>query len=428
MLIITYYWPPSGGVGVQRWLKFSKYLPSNNWAPVIYTPANPEFNIRDESLLDNISEKTLVLKQPIREPFQIYSKIFGRSGASTRQGIVSEGKSQSFLEKITIWIRGNLFLPDARRSWVKPSIKFLTNYLENNPVDIVVTTGPPHSIHLIGLGLKNNLGIKWIADFRDPWSQWDVLPRLRTSDYAMRVHRKLEKRVCSSCDLLITVSPRLEKMYAPLCKHVKTVTNGFDFDDNFLSPKSEKFRICHAGLLNETKNIKTFWEVLQALCAEEDGFKNDLEISLAGNISSSILDNLADSPLHDNVVDLGYLSHSDVHKLYRESFVLLLFLNQTPSAPFLLPSKLFEYLHARRFILALGPSESDANDILIELNYDELIDFENYESIKLRLMGYYLKYKSGSPAKLGVDIGKYSRESLTKKLAQTFDELINAKD
>ncbi len=426
VLIITYYWPPSGGVGVQRWLKFSKYLPSNNWTPIIYTPANPEVNIKDESLLNDTSKDILVLKQPIWEPFQIYNRIFGRSGASIRQGIVSESQSESFLERLTIWVRGNMFIPDARKYWVKPSVKFLTNYLKNNPVDVIVTTGPPHSIHWIGLNLKNDLGIKWVADFRDPWSQWDVLPRLRTSDYAMSVHRKLEKKVCANCDLLITVSPRLQKMYAPLCKEVRTVTNGFDFDDKLTTSKPEKFRICHAGLLNQTKNVKTFWKVLQDLCAQHEGFRQDLEITLAGNISNSILEGLANSSLRDNVVNLGYLSHSDIYKLYRESFVLLLFLNQTPSAPFLLPGKLFEYLQTRRLILTLGPRLSDTNDILVELQYDSSIDYDDFGKMKLRLMGYYSRYKDGAVIKTTTDIGKYSRQSLTKKLAQILIEVVKS--
>ncbi len=425
VLIITYYWPPSGGVGVQRWLKFSKYLPDYNWTPIIYTPANPDFNLRDKSLQAEVSKETIVLKQPIWEPFQAYNKIIGQKGASTRQGMVNEGKKDSLLEKITIWIRGNFFLPDARKFWVKPSIKFLTNYLKMNSVDVIVTTGPPHSLHLIGLGLQRKLGVKWIADFRDPWSQWDVLPRLMTSSYAMKIHQRLENKILNSCDLLITVSPRLGKIYTAQCKRVIVITNGFDFKEKTSFEIPEKFRVSHAGLFNETKNIKTFWKVLEDLCVHDEKFKKDLEITLAGNISVSILDTLSNSLLGDNLVNLGYLSHPEVFKLYKNSYVLLLFLNQTSSAPILLPGKLFEYIQANRFILGLGPTDSDVNDILVDLEMESLIDYENYGDMKKRILDYYSSFKKGILPRPVEGIDKYSRESLTQELSRVLDKVVN---
>ena len=155
LLIITYYWPPYAGGGVQRWLKFAKYLPEYNWTPIIYTPENPSYSLQDQSLLEDVSEKLEVIKRPIWEPYDL-ANIFKNKNSKESLNTGQTNKS-SKSKKVLNWIRGNFFIPDPRKFWVKPSIAFLGKYLEANPVDAVITTGPPHSMHLIGLGLKNCL-------------------------------------------------------------------------------------------------------------------------------------------------------------------------------------------------------------------------------------------------------------------------------
>ena len=171
VLIITYYWPPSGGAGVQRWLKFAKYLSDFGWEPIIYTVENGEYPVLDYDLLDEVPKGITVLKTPIWEPYSIYKKFTGRKKEDKiNSGFLSEKKNPKLLEKLSIWIRGNLFIPDARKFWIKPSVNFLTNYLIDNPVDIVVSSGPPHSSHIIALKLKEKNKLPWLADFRDPWT------------------------------------------------------------------------------------------------------------------------------------------------------------------------------------------------------------------------------------------------------------------
>jgi hypothetical protein len=180
VLIITYYWPPSGGSGVQRWLKFVKYLVKAGWEPIVFTPENPSFTIQDKSLQKDVPASVEVIKFPIWEPYQLFFKVsalFGNKNVQQTDFISTEKKT--FFKSISAWIRGNFFIPDARVLWVKPSVEYLTDFIARNKIDKIITTGPPHSIHLIGLRLKKlNPELKWVADFRDPWGEWDLLDTL----------------------------------------------------------------------------------------------------------------------------------------------------------------------------------------------------------------------------------------------------------
>ena len=196
VLIITYYWPPSGGSGVQRWLKMSKYLPEAGWRPVVYTAENAEYPVEDPSLEKDISPDAIVIKRPIVEPYSAYKKFLGiKKDKKIKAGCLSTEEKSSFKENIARWIRGNLFIPDARCWWVRPSVKYLLSYLTNNPVDAVISTGPPHSMHLIGLKLREKTGLPWIADFRDPWTEIDFYDELRLTRWADRKQRKMEREV-----------------------------------------------------------------------------------------------------------------------------------------------------------------------------------------------------------------------------------------
>ena len=188
VLVISYYWPPSGGSGVQRWVKFAKYLPSEGWQPVIYTPSNPEYTAVDHSLEADIPAQAEIIRRPILEPYGIYRALMGKGAsvdiksltAGAREGEVTEISSgkKSFKQRLSLWIRGNLFVPDPRVTWLRPSVRFLCKYLKEHPVDVIVTTGPPQSMHLIGEKVHAKTGIPWIADFRDPWTQMYYLKHL----------------------------------------------------------------------------------------------------------------------------------------------------------------------------------------------------------------------------------------------------------
>lgn len=431
VLIITYYWPPSGGGGVQRWLKFSKYLPENGWEPIIFTPENPEFELKDNSLFKDVSKSIEVIKFPIWEPFGIYKKLFSKTTkGSLKQGIVIEKSKLTIGDKLSIWIRANLFIPDPRRFWVKPSVKFLKDFVIDNDINHIVTTGPPHSMHMIGLGLKkHHPNIKWIADFRDPWSDWDILEKLKVSDWAMKIHKNLEAKVMKECDVLLTVSKRLAKAFEDknLARKVTVITNGVDESDFNLThtrSKEKKFRITHMGLLNEIRDPKTFWLALEELSFEDSNFAEDLEIVLAGMVSGSILTQLNENnTLKSKVRFLDYLSHEKVFEQYAEASILLLLLNQTNNSKWILPGKLYEYMFAKKSILCLGEKDSDVYDILEETKTGLLFKSNDKEGIKAFIMDKYADFKSETFTNGEIQISKYTRKNLAKDLASLLDHL-----
>ena len=251
VLIITYYWIPSGGAGVQRWVKFTKYLREFGWEPIIYTPQNPEYPSEDYSFQKDIPSDIQVIKTPIWEPYNIYRNIFGKKGQKINAGFISEDKKSGKKEKLSIWIRGNFLIPDPRRFWVKPSVRYLKKFIEENKIDAVISTGPPHSMHLIALGLKKLLPkLTWLADFRDPWTNIDFYRELNLTKISDSIHRKLEKEVIQSADCVTVVSNEMVKEYSefnPNC--LQLLTNGFDADDINLDEikLDDKFSLAHIG-------------------------------------------------------------------------------------------------------------------------------------------------------------------------------------
>ncbi len=195
VLIITYYWPPAGGPGVQRWLKFVKYLPDFDIEPIVYIPENPTYPLLDEKLVADVPQNVTILKNKIIEPYAWASVFSKKNTKKISSGIIPNQRKQSFVQKMMLWVRGNLFIPDARVLWVKPSVKYLSKYIQENNIDTVITTGPPHSLHLIGLQLKEKLNVKWIADFRDPWTTIGYHKALKLTEASAKKHKDMEKKV-----------------------------------------------------------------------------------------------------------------------------------------------------------------------------------------------------------------------------------------
>lgn len=424
MLIITYYWPPSGGAGVQRWLKFAKYLLEFGYQPIIYTPENPEFPVVDESLLDDISEEIEVLKQPIWEPYNWYRQFLGQKDKKIGAGFVSEKKEPGLLHKMSVWIRGNFFIPDARRFWVKPSIQFLNKYLKENPVDLVVSTGPPHSMHLIALGLKNQLNIKWIADFRDPWTNIDFYKELMLSSWADKKHRQLEKEVLTKADKVVTIGYTMTKEMKGLgAKNVETITNGFDEDD---FPETEveldsSFTISHIGTFSPSRNHPKFWQALAELKAENAEFSKVLKIRTVGVVDHTVASSIEEYGLSENWERIEYVSHSEVLNYQRSSTVLLVSINNTPNATGILPGKFFEYMASGRPILAIGPKESDIGKVLSKTKAGVIAERDDIEGIKQAIMSLF--EESRLPERDENEISNFTRRGLTQSLVQTMESL-----
>ncbi len=411
LLIITYYWPPTGGSGVQRWVKFSKYLPAFGWQPVIYTPENPERLAFDESLLADIPECAEIIKTHILEPYELYRRLSGtKKGAEVNP---LNARSGSPKKRISLWLRGNLFIPDPRVSWVRPSVRFLSKYLREHPVDAVVTTGPPQSMHLIGRGLKRKLGVKWIADFRDPWTEMFYYKHLSLTAFADRRHHRLEQSVLDEADLVIAVSPRVQADFASrTATPVELITNGYDEDDfKGASEKklSDKFTVVHTGLFAADGNPLNLWDALAAKCGEDAEFRSRLQIRLAGKTDPEIIEAIRERGLGENLVDLGYLPHEKTVLEQRGADILLLPLRQEPEYSKVLPGKIFEYLAARRPVLGIGEVDSAAATILHDSGAGEMFGWSDKESLIEFIC-------SAHPSPQGTE--RYSRRNLTAQLVE----------
>ncbi len=425
-LIITYYWPPSGGSGVQRWLKFSKYLRNFNWEPVIYTPENPEIPVEDSSLLKDIPEGITVLKKKIWEPYSFYKRFLGQKGENRIQtGFLTEKRKPKQKEKISVWIRGNLFIPDARKFWIRPSVKYLTTYLKSNPVDIIISTGPPHSMHLIARKLKKKLNIPWLADFRDPWTNIDFYKDLKLTCWADKKHKKQEQLIIKEADSLIVVGNTLKKEYQNMgANNVSVITNGYDQDDYIDDDicLDKKFSIMHAGTITFSRNPTEFWPVLFELVNEHPDFAEDLEIKLIGKIDLSVNENITRLGLEKFVVKTNYLSHKEVIREQKKSHVLFLPINNTFNAKGIITGKLFEYLAAGRPILGIGPADGDAAEIINDTKAGLISGFGDNNKLKNNILALYQNYKKGKLQIRSGDFSKYSRKNLTENLV----ELLNA--
>ncbi|MFT7335901.1 MAG: glycosyltransferase involved in cell wall biosynthesis [Porticoccaceae bacterium] len=419
ILIITYYWPPAGGPGVQRWLKFVKYLPDFGIQPVVYIPENPTYPIIDKILVKEVSEKAIIIRHKIIEPYQIASFFSKNKTKKISSGIIPNKKKQSFLDKLFLLIRGNLFIPDARVFWVKPSVRFLEKYIAENSIDTIVTSGPPHSLHLIGLELKQKTNVKWIADFRDPWTTIGYHKSLRLSNYASKKHKFLEHKVLNAADNIIVTSKTTKTEFEAITlKPIEVITNGYDIEDTDKQDLDAKFSLAHIGSFLSERNPAILWESLVALLSEIPDFNKHLEIKLIGAVSQEVLETITQFGLNPYVNNLGYVSHADAIAHQKKSQALLLIEIDSEETRSIIPGKLFEYMVSGRPVIAIGPIHSDFEEIISHTNTGVFLHYSEKEKLKNVILDYYNQYLEGKLKSNGVGLQKYSRKSLTKELVE----------
>lgn len=433
VLIITYYWPPSGGAGVQRWLKFVKYLNEFGWEPVVYTPLNPEMPYTDESLMSDIPPHTEIIQKAISEPYQWYRKFTGkRKGEVFQHGFLKEEDTQSdkSRESLALWIRGNIFIPDARVLWLRPSVNFLKNYMKEKPVELIVSTGPPHSLHLIAKRLKKKLNLPWIADFRDPWTEIYYFDKLKLTALSKRIHQRMERKVLGQADHIVVVGNTMKKDFQKLTTTaISTITNGYDHEDfqQIKSGQADKFRILYTGMFLPDQNPPELWEALAELLKEDKEFAANLEIKLVGKTDRTILEEIKKQQLQEYVSLQDYVPHSEVPALQRQAAVLLLCINRIPNAAYILTGKVFEYLNAGKPILAICPENSDIAHIIRETKSGFIAPFNQKEVVKTHIRTLFDDFKKQRPSIHPQNIENYSRRMLTRKMAELFDELSEKK-
>lgn len=429
VLIVTYYWPPSGGVGVQRWLKLAKYLPEWGWEPVILTPENPAFSLQDLSLVQEVRPETEILRLPIWEPYGVLQKLKGDKAVRINQGITTEGEKADLFQQALMWIRGNFFLPDPRRFWVKPASEFILHILETNQIKAIITTGPPHSMHLIGQRVKKKSGISWFADFRDPWSRWEILQRMKLTAPVQRYHQRLEKKVLHEADLVLSASYGMGADFRQLCPEarIQVLTNGVDEADlpeGFSDPhRPDKFRLVYAGLLNDKRNPALLWKVLDELCGEMEDFAEALEISLTGNIGQQVLEDLQQYERLSGRLKLQpSVPHQQVFGLYRKAGVLLLLIDNDPASRVIIPAKLFEYLAACKPILFIGEPTMDAGQIIRKEGCGQSFSFKEEEEVKAYVRQLFKEYTSGGAMERTPNWQAYTRRRQAGQLSAYLNE------
>lgn len=443
VLIISYYWPPAGGSGVQRWVKFAKYLPFNGWQPVIYTPSNPEISSVDDTLSKEIPTKAEILKRRIVEPYGIYRFIMGSKSSTDMKTLISEkgevaatggevnpinGEKKSFKQNLSLFIRGNCFIPDPRVWWVKPSVKYLEKYLAKHPVDVIVSSGPPHSMHLIGHELSQRTGIPWIPDFRDPWTKMYYFKNLRLTRASERKHMKLEQMVLDDAAAVLSVTPFVQRDFQARTKTpVAMITNGFDPSD-FAAAEPHKdgfFNIVHTGLFAVDSDPEELWKILQAKCAENEEFRSKLRLRLVGKVDEEIVTSIKAHGLDGNIVRLGYLPHGKAVSEQKGADLLLLPLRNDPEYAMILPGKLFEYLAASRPVLGLGQEKGAMAQVLEETGAGVMCDWDNADRMRAAVDSAWNRYCAGVTDYETVNIEKYTREATTKELVALFEQVLN---
>lgn len=418
-LIITYYWPPAGGPGVQRWLKFVKYLPDYGIQPIVYIPENPSYPLHDSTLLKEVPKGVTILKQPINEPYKLAEFFSKQSSKSISSGVIPKEKKQTAIQQFMLYVRGNYFIPDARKAWVKPSVAYLSDYIKKHHIQTVITTGPPHSLHLIGLQLKASLGIKWIADFRDPWTSIGYHKKLKLRTPATQKHEHMEKKVLTTADHIIVTSENTKKEFATKSgQPITVITNGYDYQQLPKTVKDQNFSLAHIGSLLSERNPKVLWKIIGQLIKEDERFKDAFVLRLIGVVSDDVLNEIRQFIPENNIDIVGYVNHKQALVHQRQSQLLLLIEIDSEDTKAIIPGKLFEYMVAETPIIAVGPEDSDVEQIIKYTNTGCYFGYDAERELKAHLRSCFEDYRNSTLSIHPIGLQQYSRKVLTQKLAE----------
>jgi len=422
-LIVTYYWPPSGGVAVMRWLKFCKYLPSEGIQPIVYAPSNADYPTTDPLLNQQVSKDITVLRRPILEPNSWFKKLTGKKDTNFGNQVFED--KGSWFKRQALKLRSNRFIPDSRMLWIKPSIRFLSNYIQENEIDVLITNGTPHSCHVIGLELKKKFpNLPWLADFRDPWLEIDYFHELDLSARALTKHKKLEHSVVSSADAITTVSPSWGKLFEEKgAKKVGVITNGYDpvdFEGIAEDTKPDTICIRHLGTLDESRNPQILWEVLTELAEANSDLSEQLSIELIGHVAQSIIERVQKLPVNIKVVPP--IAHAEALKRMSSSSMLLLLNNATGSNRGRIPAKLFEYAAAKSPILYIGPKENDAAELIQQQQLGQVFGWTDKKALRQYIQDIL---ENGAPAGLEQkNLQTFTRPYQAKQMTKMIQELV----
>src|SRR5690606_19124029 len=360
--------------------------------PIVYIPENPNYPILDESLVHEIPDGIKVYKRPIYEPYG-FARLFSKKKTKKISAGIINSKSQSVLEKVLLWIRGNLFIPDARKFWIKPSVRFLEEVMEKEGIKTIITTGPPHSLHLIGLELKKRTKIRWITDFRDPWTSIGYHKKLKLTNASQTRHKQLEYMVLNEADKIIVTSNTTRREFSKITqKPITIITNGYDSNEDDPVVLDVDFTISHIGSLLTGRNPSNLWKAISELIYEYPDFKKCFKLQLAGVISSDVLESIYFYGLQPYTHLLGYLSHDEALQYQRKSQVLLLIEIDAEETQGIIPGKVFEYMASKRPILGVGPAHWEVADLIAKSNTGKAYTYPQLGELKSTLLQWFQEY------------------------------------
>lgn len=426
VLIFTYYWAPAGGVAVQRWLKFSKYLPENGWQPVIVTVKDGSYPYTDSSLEKEVLPSIKVYKTDTFEPFELYNLLRGKKGKQLPTAMLDSSKKKSLFQKAAEYIRANFFIPDARKGWVKYAVSTGASIIKNQKIDAIITTGPPHSTHLIGLILQKEFGVKWIADFRDPWTSIFTNHYLPRASWAKKYDKSLEDKVLKAADTVAVIGPSMKQEFEDRAKRIAVIWNGFDeTDSNEITAKTNNviFTIRYVGNLFASQKIPAFWKAVARLAKEENA---KLQIEFIGRVDESVKLLIEENNLQNLVRYKDFVPHTEAIQLISTADALLFAIPQVPNDERIITGKIFEYLAAVKPILAFGNTNGDAAKLLQECGREAMCDFEDEATAFNTLSQFYLAFKHREEISYNNAFQVFSRSNQAKKMANVLSEITTA--
>jgi len=431
VLFISYYWPPAGGPGVQRILKFVKYLPLYNWLPFILTPEYGEFPAIDFTLVDEIPAECSVYKTSIWEPGTLYKKFTGmKKEEAIPIAVLTETKNLTFSKKISRWLRANLFIPDAKIGWIPFAVKKGKQLIKEHQIDVIFSSSPPPTTHLIAQKLAKNCGVKWIADFRDPWADIHYYKTVSRLTFAQAVDEKLERSVLRTADWVTSVSKTYIENYRQKVTHNRFsfLPNGFDEDDfkNFnFDVFPDKFRISSMGTINNERNPETLFQAVRNIISVNHDFANNLEILLIGIVASSVKDDIKKYNLENFVRETTYLPHIEALQKMADAWILILPINQVINDFGILTGKLFEYIGSGKTILGFGNLKVEAAKIVNEIEAGKFFEYGDVAGTEAFLLNQFTLWKNRTIQKISLKnkIAKFERKYITGELANLFENI-----
>lgn len=423
VLVITYYWPPSGGPGIQRIIKFIRYFPSLGWQPIVLTVEKGDYPAIDETLVHKIPPECLVYRTPVWEPYDIYRKLTGKSKSEKIPTYVLNPSQQDSLpEKLAKWIRAKFFIPDARIGWFPYAIRKGVEIITRENIDIIYSSSPPHTVQLIAKYLAKKTNVKWVADFRDPWSEAFWVAELQKEGLVKKINIALEKSVLRQANAVTTVTDAIRDMLShKVANRYEIIHNGFE--QLFNQPvKSQRFIILFFGYLNKYQN----WEPLcQAVARLPDAIRTNVELRFIGKVFEDFKSSFQKYQ-HLNLVFQDYLPHQELMEFAQQASILFRPLSTMAYASGAIGAKMFDYLALRKPILAIGEKDSVVGEVLHETQSGEIFETHEIENIANYIKTIYQQWEKYGYVILEEHphLERYRTETNVQKLVDLFEEVL----